>query len=388
MSATSPRVHRAAWARARFGERADRCFAALERCVPLADALVDHLAEFAEPGRPFELSAAWADFRAGIEQPAPVCALLEAVGEVPSWVHGPGIAASTQLFERGGIFGGLTLGMRALMGGYAAPAGNKPLALTGRLRDAAPRRVAETLRFVTAVCAPGGMERGAPGWMISLHVRLMHAQVRRLVRLSGRWDSARWAEPINQHDMLATMLLFSEVYVEGLRIFGFIVSEAEAQAWIELWRYVGWVMGTELELLPRDYAEASQLRELIEQTQGPPDADSRALAAALLAGPRIPDDAGGGARALIRARAGLSHGVCRMLMGDAVADGLGVEPAPLAAQLLPVIPAVIGGFERLRVLTPVLAESQRELGRRYWTWAERVSLAGKPARYGRPSGLA
>src|SRR5690349_17142302 len=168
------------------------------------------------------------------------------------------------------------------MASYTATAGNERLACSGGLREQAPRRVAETARFVTAVCAPNGMRPGAEGWRITLHVRLMHAQVRRLLWASGRWDRERWAEPINQHDMLATMLLFSEVYIEGLRVFGFSISDEEAEDWIHLWRLVAWVMGTEEALLPGNYAEATVLRELIQHTQGPPDTDSRELAAALL----------------------------------------------------------------------------------------------------------
>ena len=57
--------------------------------------------------------------------------------------------------------------------------------------------MAETARFVTAVAAPGGLRAGASGWQISVHVRLMHAQVRRLLGQSGRWDRAQWAEPID-----------------------------------------------------------------------------------------------------------------------------------------------------------------------------------------------
>lgn len=379
-----PRVHRAAWALATHGELAARTFAALERCDPLADTLI---AWIAQEQVDFELGEAWARFERGEPVPEPARALFEAVANTPAWVDVARLSRPQSPFERGGLFGGLVLGMRSLMAGYAAPAGNKPLAFTGRLRERAPRRVAETLRFVTAVCEPGGMRPGARGWMICLHVRLMHAQVRHLLRASERWDEARWAAPINQHDMLATMVLFSEVYIEGLRRFGFHFDAREREDWIELWRYVAWVMGTEEQLLPRDYAEASALSELFDQTQGPPDEDSRALAAALLAGPRVPQDASLETQLLVGVRAQLAHGLCRLLLGDAQADALGVAPAPLAARLLPALPATIHAYERLRMRVPGLVEPQRELGLRYWRWAERVSLAGKPATYERPNEL-
>jgi hypothetical protein len=214
-------VHRAQWALDRFGELATRTLAALERTDTLADHLVEWLAT--QPQR-FDLMAAWQAARAGERLPDPVAALFDSIDAVPAWVDWRRIDRARRPFERTGVFGGLVLSLRSLMGGYTAPAGNKPLAFSGRLREQAPRRVAETARFVTAVCAPGGMQPGAEGWRITLHVRLMHAQVRRLLWASGRWDHARWAEPINQHDMLATMLLFSEVYIEGLRRFGFSIA--------------------------------------------------------------------------------------------------------------------------------------------------------------------
>jgi hypothetical protein len=42
---------------------------------------------------------------------------------------------------RTGFLGGIVLGFRSLVAGYCSPAGNKPLAFSGRLREAAPRRL-------------------------------------------------------------------------------------------------------------------------------------------------------------------------------------------------------------------------------------------------------
>jgi hypothetical protein len=380
------RVHRAEWALAQFGGLATRSFAALERVDPPADALVKWLAERADPSghaARFDLDAAWRAACAGERQADALEALFDSVRSTPAWVDWRRVERARGLFERTGMFGGFVLSLRALLGGYVAPAGNKPLAFSGRLREQAPRRVAETARFVTAVCAPDGMRPGAPGWMITLHVRLMHAQVRRLLWATGRWDQARWAAPINQHDMLATTLLFSEVYVEGLRLFGFDVSDQEAEDWVHLWRLVGWVMGTEPELLPRDYAEATALRELIQSTQGPPDEDSRALAAALLETP--PKLRAG---QLAKLRLGMVRGLSRMLIGDRVADQLSIDRAPVWSALLPVVPRVVGASEWVRARVPGLEGQLRTAGARYWAWVVEMSLAGEPARFARPDRLA
>lgn len=373
-----PRVHDAAKAIAAHGELARRSFAALERCDPLADAVVEHLR--AHVGERFNLAAAYRAWQQGEPQPEPIAALLESLAGLPKCIDWRRIDRARGLFERTGPAGGFVLSLRSLMGGYTAPAGNKPLAFSGRLREQAPRRVAETAKFVTSVCAPGGMRPGAEGWLISLHVRLMHAQVRRLLWDSGRWQHERWAAPLNQHDMLATMLLFSEVYVEGLRILGFSIDAQEAEDWVYLWTMVAQVMGVEPQLLPRDYAEASALRELIHATQGLPDADSRALAAALLATPphlRLDSR-------VAALRHDLLCAVSRMLVGDETADGLGLGRSRAWQLALPWVPRVIGIGEQLRVRVPALERQLRARGVAYWAWVVEVSLGGKPAEFGRP----
>ncbi|MGB1276074.1 MAG: oxygenase MpaB family protein, partial [Nannocystaceae bacterium] len=208
--------------------------------------------------------------------------LARSVCEVPAWVDWPRIARAGELFYRAGVLGGLVLGLRSLIAGYAAPDGNKPLVFSGRLAEQTPRRVAETSRFVTEACRPGGMRVGASGWAITVRVRLMHAKVRALISQTGRWQPEAWGLPINQHDMLATNLLFSSVFVDGLRILGLAVSNQDAADYMHLWRYIGWVMGVEPALLPADWHDATRLEAVIQATQRPPDDDSRALVDALI----------------------------------------------------------------------------------------------------------
>jgi hypothetical protein len=387
-----PRVHAAEALIARHGPIARRCFAALERGDPLADAVIAWLRDNPE----WELGPSWSGWVAGEAEAEPVAGLFAQLRAAEDGLDWDRIDRARRLFERSGPFGGFVLSLRSLMAGYTSAAGTKPLAFSGRLREQAHRRVAETARFVTAVCSPEGLRseptRLGEGWRITAQVRLMHAQIRRLLLDSGRWEADRWAAPINQHDMLATMLLFSEVYVEGLRILGFDVSAEEAEDWIYLWSHVARLLGTEAELLPRDYAEAQTLRELIYASQGPADADGRALAEALLGlppavrldqrlGPRIGPRLG-------ELRGDLLRAASRMLIGDDAADQLGLAPTPGWSRALQVVPPVIAASERLRTRVPALEPRLRQLGAGYWRWIVEATLAGDPARFARPQRLA
>jgi hypothetical protein len=84
----------------------------------------------------------------------------------------------------------------------------------------------------------------------------MHAQIRRLLRASPRWDGTAWGDPINQVDMAGTVLLFSLVLVDGLRMLGFRIGRQECEDVLHLWRVAGWVLGVEPELLCATEPEA------------------------------------------------------------------------------------------------------------------------------------
>ena len=349
-------------ARAEFGDRVARLAPFLSVCDPLADAAVAALAE-----RPGSLALIDRILDGGVaaapEAPAALRQLVEAVERVPVWVDWRAIDRGGRVLVRSGVLGGIVLGAKALTYGYASPSGNKPLVLSGRLRESAPRRLNETSRFVQAVTRPGGLLRQADGFKITVKVRLMHAQVRRMILRSGRWLPDRWGAPINQHDMAATTLLFSIVTLDGLRQLGVHVSEDEGADYLHLWRYVGHLMGVDDELLPATERDASSLGRLMFATQGPPDDDSRALVRALLEA----SEQQGSDEERTRARRlrPVAHGICRGLIGDTLADQLAIAATPMR-HLVPVVRAVVGTLERARRQSRGLERALARLGERYW----------------------
>lgn len=378
------RVHRVEEARQRFGDLPERLVPYLSRKDPLADAAVASLADQSPPERHRSIEAALAE--TGEEVPAPLRELVLAARVVPPWVDWERLRKAHEVFVRPGILGGLTLGLRSLVYGYAAPAGNKPLALSGRLKERADRRLAETGNFVTAVTAVDGLRPGALGWQLVLKVRLMHAEVRRLVLGSGRWSVEQWSEPINQHDMLATILLFSSVFVDGVRHFGVHVSREEADDYQHLFRWVGELIGVAPELLPATHAEATRLAEFILLTQGAPDADSRDLVNALLDGPlRLAKTPAELRRA--ERQVAISRGLCRSLIGDEMADALGLDRDAHRHWALGVR-TTLRLLESARRGVPRLNDWVQLVGTRYWDFTVNQGLGGVPARYELPERLA
>jgi len=370
-------------ARRRFGFRVDRMGALLSAGDPLADAAVEALALLPADERERRVDRTLsAEVRA---LPTDLRAFRESISALPFWADLDRARRGGEVLVRTGFFGGLVLGFRSLVAGYCSPAGNKPLAFSGRLREAASRRLGETSRFVSLIYQPGSLAPGAPGWMAAARVRLMHAQIRRILRASPRWDARAWGDPINQVDMAGTTLLFSLVLVDGLRMLGFRIDRDACEEVLHLWRIAGWVLGVEPELLCATEAEARVLWELLESTQAPPDADSAALAAALLEAPLHE------ARTLEeRARAErflpVAYGIGRYLVGERYADALGYPRTPWRL-VAPALRTLISGTGRLVGRLPGIDRLALEAGLRYWRRTVEVGLGGKEARFELPARL-
>jgi hypothetical protein len=333
-------------ARHRFGDRVDRMGAGLTRTDPLAEATVAAFGRL-PPGRGRamleEILARGVD--AVPEVPDAVRALFADLDRVPTWVDWSAIERGASIYLRHGLVGAGILSGFVLPSMYASPAGNKPLTFSTRFTEKAARRLAETAHFVVEAVRPDGLRRFSEGFRTAVKVRLMHAQIRRLLARSERWKWDQWGAPINQTDMLGTNLALSALFLDGAMRMGFLISAQERDDYVHLWRYVGYLLGIDETLLPEGYDEATTLGQLQLATQGPPDDDSRALVAALRDVPlRLPFG-----------RAGVSRraydGMCRHLLGDALADALGYPPSSWGAAV-PLLRGAIRSAELVRRTIP------------------------------------
>ncbi len=373
-------------ARERFGDRVDRLGAYLSRVDEAADRVIASIEDMA-PGAGWKMfDDAAARGIARVEgAPESFRALFAEAERVPVWVDWATLDRGGSVLLRAGVLGGIVLGLKALVTGYATPAGNKPLIFSGRLAEQASRRLQETSRFVQATIRPGGLCPYADGYRISLKVRLIHAQVRRLILRSGRWDEGAWGAPVNQHDQVGTLLLFSLLVLDGLRQLGARISSEEAEAYMQLWRYSGTLMGIEAELLPTSESEARRLGALIAATQGEPDADSRLLTRALLeASSRSARTARERTRAARAAR--FSAGLCRELIGAELADKLGVPASPWSV-MMPAIRTLVSGLELVREAVPFAGAPALRAGTRYWDRVVEVGLTNATFEFGLPPRL-
>lgn len=204
---------------------------------------------------------------------------------VPLWADDKRMQAGAEFCQRAGLFSLITLRNYSLMGGYESAAINKPLIFTGALKAGPAKRLSDTLAFWVDVTGDGAMKPHAVGFNEAIKVRIIHAMARHYTRKSPEWSDTQWGVPVNEGDMVATYLGFSLVFLEGLYMLGFRPSEDEVAGVFHLWKYIGHVLGIDHRLLPDNEQEAIQTLYKWTMTQPPADADTLALAHALMNAP-------------------------------------------------------------------------------------------------------
>ena len=68
----------------------------------------------------------------------------------------------------------------------------KSFVLTGRVMDQGIRRLRQNNRHFLDIFYPGGLARNGDGWKLTVRIRLIHAQIRRLLNTSEEWDNEAW----------------------------------------------------------------------------------------------------------------------------------------------------------------------------------------------------
>lgn len=301
---------------------------------PLADAVA---ADAGRLGRSSVVRAVATALRDGIDgapdAPKSVRALFAELDDVPDWVDHDQLDRAGDHLARHSLQLGLVLAAASLMVGYTNPAAARPLILTGRLVGNAGVRNLEVGDWLREVTEPGGLRRHGLGFERTVRVRLIHATVRRHLSSSPAWNHAELGTPISQPYLAHTLAEFGSIAVRGMHLLGARYTDSELDDLGALWRYVGWLSGVTEALLPATLAEQKDIEALYQLTRPPVDDASRALVGGLiddyltleveeLVPARLP-----GRTRVARA---LVDALVRALVGDALADELGIRPSHLA----------------------------------------------------------
>ncbi|MHC9295434.1 oxygenase MpaB family protein [Mycobacterium sp. LTG2003] len=361
---------------------------------PLADAVVDMFRRLpAGEGRRMFETAVEHGIDAVESPPPELVAFFAQVDAVPYWVDQDKLALAARVIGRTGAITWLTsLGMLALMGGYLASRVTKTLVGTGELERKAVKRLSDTAAWASDVSTPGALDRFKPGFTGTLRVRLMHAMVRAGMSRRPDWNHEEWDEPVNQSTLAGTLMLFGLANIVGSQALGLRFTDREKDAVYHLWRYVGYLLGIDPDILPTNERDNWRLLWIQSDYEFHPDEDSRRLADALKAaiGPMLVGSGKGTLPRLTRwGVTGLLCGYSRLLLGKVNSDGLGLPDDKVFQAAVIAIATARGATEVPRRLVPGMTQLQERIG----MWARTAmthsmqTTAAKRA-YSRHDGLA
>ena len=221
----------------------------------------------------------------------------------------------------------------------------------------APRRIRQNTRHFIEIMLPGALHRTGDGWKLSVRIRLVHAQVRRLVRQSGHWDESRYGVPLSPAHMALASANFSATMLRQAERLGAAGNPEERRAFMQIRRYASLLIGTPEDLLfDGDEAQTHELYRIARTCEPPPSPESIAIAHALVNA--LLDIAGITAPRQRAAFIQHTYRVSRALLGRQLADQLQFPPYP-AAGLLTYLKWRRRIYMASRRLVPKLAEKWR-----------------------------
>ena len=142
---------------------------------------------------------------------------------------------------------------------------------TGRLGSNPGRRIQETGSFIAAILKPGGLEEGSLGFETVLRVRLLHGSIRSWLGRSPGFSDAYFGAPIDQTMQAMTLSLFDYLNLRSMVRLGLPLSDDDLRAHHHMWRYIGYLLGIDEQLLTEDLAEERELWSALVAHQAFPE---------------------------------------------------------------------------------------------------------------------
>ena len=242
----------------------------------------------------------------------------------PDWLDYDAFVPGIRAFQRNsgqiltGFVGGvLTDGFRTLI--------SKSFVERGRIFDSGVRRLRQNNRHQLEIFLPGGLQRFGDGWKLSVRIRFIHAQVRRLLVRNSDWDEDEWGVPISAAHLGYAVACFATRTVHHSESLGVRYSAEERAGFHDVWRFAGFLMGIPETILFKNEQDARHIYRIASDCEPPPLQDSIIMSHALVnstplvAGIEDPAER----KRLVDKKI---YPLCRALIGDKLADQLQFPP--------------------------------------------------------------
>eukprot|EP00451_Oxyrrhis_marina_P003532 CAMPEP_0204276970 /NCGR_PEP_ID=MMETSP0468-20130131/29033_1 /ASSEMBLY_ACC=CAM_ASM_000383 /TAXON_ID=2969 /ORGANISM="Oxyrrhis marina" /LENGTH=423 /DNA_ID=CAMNT_0051253679 /DNA_START=26 /DNA_END=1297 /DNA_ORIENTATION=+ len=201
---------------------------------------------------------------------------------VPDWADREMIERGQRVHTIHTPFIGLSLFAGSLVGGAQYPVASVVTVLAGNITTDPLRRLNETGSLLQALAFPGSLvDAGCEAHESLTKVRLLHAALRNWLPRSGRLQRlpeivpsrilVEGEVPINQQDLAITLGVFCYINLRSMRRMNIILSSQDIVAYVQMWRYAGYVLGIHNDLLPETLEAQEEFMLASMLHQGVPD---------------------------------------------------------------------------------------------------------------------
>lgn len=213
--------------------------------------------------------------------PASVQRLVGGLDTPPDWVNYDEFMPGSRMFLRNAriILAAFVGG--TLVEGFTTNI-SKSFFITGRVRDQGVRRLMQNNRHMLESFLPGGLERTGDGLKLSMRLRLVHAQVRKLLEESDEWDTEAWGVPLSSAHLGMAIAGFSARLLYHMKRLGAKYTDEERRSFMAIWRYTGYIMGIPETILFKDEEEALELYRIAVMCEPNPSQEGVVMAHALI----------------------------------------------------------------------------------------------------------
>lgn len=264
------------------------------------------------------------------DSPAYVRDFFDHASTPPDWLDPEAFLPGIRMFHRNSPVVLASMLAGTLVEGFSTNI-SKSFFITGRLRDQGVRRLKQNNRHMIECFMPGGLERTGDGWKLSVRVRIVHAQIRRLMNNSDDWDHDAWGVPVSSAHLGFAITAFSARLLRHMRNLGASYNEEERESFMVVWRYTGYLMGIPDTILFKDEEEAVRLFEIGGMCEPTPGIESVVMANALInSGPLL---VGMNEPKIRRSFSRYVYRVSRALVGKPLSNELSYPATPVVGVL-------------------------------------------------------
>ena len=180
---------------------------------------------------------------------------FEQIEATPAWVDQAKFDSGVRAFHENTVPILAAFVAGTLMEGFSTLIG-KSFFMTGRVIDKGVKRLQQNNRHQAEIFHPGGLIRENDGWKLSVRIRFVHAQVRRLLADSGEWDVDTWGTPISAANLGYAIACFSARTLVHSTALGARYNSEQHESYCAIWRYAGYLMGIPRTILYTTEQEA------------------------------------------------------------------------------------------------------------------------------------